>query len=445
MNKITRYLLFGCVCVWLSTSAVLAQSALDGTSFQVSTYNLPTSIGTVRLIDVDGSECRADGGPLGDDVASAEACMVTDSGVAPGTVTFNAGPQDLGDVTITPTVVPFDGVADDVTITAFNAGTDVLAELGTWSMAGELMEYSLRTSDNSYPATDDEDFWGFSVTDIQYPNALPDAHVGLPFDEVISEGGNYVNTYFWFEDEDGPITSGYEVLLPEALGVGRHPLDPDREVIYPIYSSGQMDEQTDTVAGGSFELHSHGSILNGVPQIGNLFVLSDNTLSTEHHPDDLTGFGIGIHVIAPESGPVGIAGDFDADGELTAADIDLLSSAVGMADLSFDVNGDGEVSGADRDFWVSDLAQTFRGDADLNGVVEFPDFLALSGAFGTEGGWAEGDFNGDGIVEFPDFLDLSANFGSMREAAASVPEPSGSSLLLICVPFILGFVRRNRR
>ena len=42
-------------------------------------------------------------------------------------------------------------------------------------------------------------------------------------------------------------------------------------------------------------------------------------------------------------------GDFNEDGLLDAADIDLLSVAIGGADLSFDLNADGIVSGADRE------------------------------------------------------------------------------------------------
>ena len=52
------------------------------------------------------------------------------------------------------------------------------------------------------------------------------------------------------------------------------------------------------------------------------------------------------------------------------------------------------------------------GDANRDGQVNFADFLILSVAFGTEGGWPSGDFDGDGVVTFSDFLVLSSNFGS---------------------------------
>ena len=50
----------------------------------------------------------------------------------------------------------------------------------------------------------------------------------------------------------------------------------------------------------------------------------------------------------------GVPGDFDGDGLLTTADIDLLTaaSAVGSGDLKFDLNGDSTVNKADVDLWI---------------------------------------------------------------------------------------------
>lgn len=50
------------------------------------------------------------------------------------------------------------------------------------------------------------------------------------------------------------------------------------------------------------------------------------------------------------------------------------------------------------------------GDADLNGSVEFTDFLLLAKNFGQHGVWGDGDFDGNGVVGFSDFLILSQNF-----------------------------------
>ena len=76
------------------------------------------------------------------------------------------------------------------------------------------------------------------------------------------------------------------------------------------------------------------------------------------------------------------------------------------------VDADGEVTTADANYIVENSLNTRPGDADLNGEINFPDFLALSAGFGkADSTWSSGDFNGDGEVTFPDFLVLSSTFG----------------------------------
>ncbi len=145
------------------------------------------------------------------------------------------------------------------------------------------------------------------------------------------------------------------------------------------------------------------------------------------------------------SADAGLPGDFDADGLLTAADIDLLSTEVraGTDAQSFDLTGDTAVDNLDRVEWVEELAGTHFGDADLDGNVQFSDFLSLSANFGQEAGWAGGDFDGDGSVQFSDFLTLSANFGSATAASQSVPEPH-SSAMFVSLFALAGCFRRKR-
>ena len=140
-----------------------------------------------------------------------------------------------------------------------------------------------------------------------------------------------------------------------------------------------------------------------------------------------------------------LAGDFDTNGALEAADIDLLADAIrnDTMDLKYDVNGDGSVTEADHLFWVETLKGTYPGDANLNLEVEFSDFLALSRNFDMEGGWAQGNFDLDTEVLFGDFLDLSRNFGKGEAVAAAVPEPHGISLLVMAMAGLL-IVRRRR-
>ena len=112
------------------------------------------------------------------------------------------------------------------------------------------------------------------------------------------------------------------------------------------------------------------------------------------------------------------SGDFDGNGQIDAADIDLLCAATHAIDppqediARFDQNDDDQLSAEDVDIWLADVANTRRGDADLDGDVDFADFLSLAGNFGSDAGsWSQGDFDCDGEVSFSDFLLLAGNFG----------------------------------
>ena len=142
----------------------------------------------------------------------------------------------------------------------------------------------------------------------------------------------------------------------------------------------------------------------------------------------------------------GLTGDFNGDGLLDAADIDLLSTAMGGTDTSFDLTSDGLIDNLDREHWVGDLKMTHFGDADMNGAVEFADFLALASGFGSEAGWSDGDFDGSGDVAFADFLMLANNFGqtsSVSSSAAAVPEPAAGLMAAFGVLGLLGLRRRS--
>ena len=139
-------------------------------------------------------------------------------------------------------------------------------------------------------------------------------------------------------------------------------------------------------------------------------------------------------------------GDFNSDQIVNTVDMDLLSEAIlsGQPDISFDMTQDGLVDQADRDLWVT-ANKFFYGDLDLNGAVEFNDFLTLSGNFGTQTNrWADGNIDGEMGVEFGDFLLLSANFGnSTIEQAAIIPEPTPLAASWLAAIAVLSLRRRR--
>lgn len=138
--------------------------------------------------------------------------------------------------------------------------------------------------------------------------------------------------------------------------------------------------------------------------------------------------------------------DLDGDGLLGVGDIDLLTQKfnAGSSDAAFDINLDGLVDQEDRRMWVEEIAGTHFGDANLDGEVNFSDFLTFAINFGKHGGWADGNFDGVRGVEFLDFLTLDHFFGrSGSPTTTAVPEPDTFLLALLGLTY-LG-LRRHRR
>lgn len=139
--------------------------------------------------------------------------------------------------------------------------------------------------------------------------------------------------------------------------------------------------------------------------------------------------------------------NLDGEPGLTVGDVDLLSSAIAFqtSETRYDIDGDGQVTSRDLDYWIF-FSNNLPGDIDLDGDVDFPDFLQLSASFGAAAAWSGGDMTGDGRVGFDDFLRLSANFGvavAGQIQTPSVPEPNTPSSLA-CVVVSLLLVRRRR-
>lgn len=164
-------------------------------------------------------------------------------------------------------------------------------------------------------------------------------------------------------------------------------------------------------------------------------IRGDSERTLEH--DDLLRLSPRRIVVPPFRGSIDFDADFNDDQSLNAQDVDFLVSEIANAADSTvtDLNVDGLTDMQDLESWLGAFG-TGNGDANLNGSVEFRDFLILAERFGRPGTWTQGDFDASGLVDFRDFLLLATNFGTSR--AASVPEPCSRSLLtilalLVCV------------
>ena len=119
-------------------------------------------------------------------------------------------------------------------------------------------------------------------------------------------------------------------------------------------------------------------------------------------------------------------GDVDHDGRVDASDIDVLLSAIAQRrnDTDLDLNGDEALDEADVDYLLESVLQTRRGDANLDGNVDFGDFLILSANFGRHASWSGGNFDVDPFVDFADFLALADNFALQSENIGTTPNDS---------------------
>jgi hypothetical protein len=148
-------------------------------------------------------------------------------------------------------------------------------------------------------------------------------------------------------------------------------------------------------------------------------------------------------------------GDFNENGVLDIADIDDLTAQVagGNAPASYDLNGDAVVDGNDIQVWIKDLANSWVGDANLDGEFNSSDLVAVlaSGTYeaNVDAVWSTGDFDGDARTTSGDLVAALADGGyeaGPRAAAAAVPEPAGATLLLLSlVPLIAYSARQKTR
>ena len=147
-----------------------------------------------------------------------------------------------------------------------------------------------------------------------------------------------------------------------------------------------------------------------------------------------------------------LLGDFNNNGVLDVADIDdlMVRVAAGENPMAYDLNDDAAVNTEDIRIWVKDLANTWFGDANLDGEFNSEDVVASfqAGKYGLDmdAGWAEGDWTADRRFGSEDLVAAFEDGGyglGLRAAVNAVPEPSCAILLGIGM---IGLCRlRNRR
>ncbi len=138
----------------------------------------------------------------------------------------------------------------------------------------------------------------------------------------------------------------------------------------------------------------------------------------------------------------GARADFDVDGDVDAADIDLLCGQLGGMETEYDLNGDGAVDHLDFDQMILSEIGTLFGDINLDGVVDISDFNLWNANKFTSGGWAHGDGNCDGVVDISDFNIWNANKFQAADSVV-VPEPAGTTCCLLTLLIMVHFCRRD--
>ena len=149
-----------------------------------------------------------------------------------------------------------------------------------------------------------------------------------------------------------------------------------------------------------------------------------------------------------------LLGDFDNNRVLDVDDIDdlLIRVASGENVATYDLNNDASVDTEDIRLWVKDLANTWFGDANLDGEFNSGDMVDVFQAGKYEAdldaGWAEGDWNGDRRFDSGDMVAAFQDAGyesGPRAAVNAVPEPSSGMLLAVGAFCIFRTRRRNCR
>ena len=155
-----------------------------------------------------------------------------------------------------------------------------------------------------------------------------------------------------------------------------------------------------------------------------------------------------------ESGPNtvnlgdGLTGDYNGNGLLDAADLDLQAEQLGSNNPAFDLTNDGTVDYDDRLAWVKDLAGTWIGDSNLDGEFNSGDLVQVftAGRFetGQSATWEQGDWDGNGLFDSGDFVAAFTDGGyEVGQQVNAIPEPTGWLLIFCALPLFVRCLREG--
>ena len=150
----------------------------------------------------------------------------------------------------------------------------------------------------------------------------------------------------------------------------------------------------------------------------------------------------------------GLVGDYNNNGQIDVADMDVQADGIAANDLAFDLDADGDADVDDRFRWIHEIQSSWVGDSNFDGEFTSADFVKVfqGGKYetGEDAGWELGDWNGDKKFASSDFVfafqDGGYENGPRPDAAVSaVPEPGSAVLALLGIGGLVGYIRRRTR
>lgn len=274
-------------------------------------------------------------------------------------------------------------------------------------------------------------------------------------DSVLTLGPNSINdpAPYWYTPEGGPGSEGNKIMDANMYVEPTGSL-PGQTVTFTgtVTANSLTAEHTAIAFIKDFAPDYSSFVSTTVPLTPGNFSISLDTIDDParhvQYGFTVNGKNVWITDVAP-FGSVsvtalspGLVGDFDADGDLDATDINMLFDAtpgtIPPANALYDVNADGNVNltigapGSDVDHWVRTLKSSEYGDANLDARVDFDDLLTLAQNYNATGdpSWAIGNFNGDGTVNFDDLLALAQNYNFGVALSADMLSQAGGTAFM---------------